>query len=305
MTVTRGSIPSLLVPAAVAEFVGISYGETPKEHKVLFEIVQSTRAFEEEKMISGMGGAPVKAEGSAVMFDDIQETYTARYQAENIATGFSVTKEAFDDDQYDVIARVKSQELGRAMADTVEVKGAAIYNNGFSSSYLGGDGVALFSTAHPTTVGSFSNKASVDLSESALEDACIAISKFTNDRGILIAASAKSLHIAPENLFVAEKILKSDLSTTLSSANYAKNDLNALKSKGIFPGGVHVNHRFTDPDAWFIRTSVANGAKKYERQKLMMGDHVDPLTGNMMFIANERYSFGWTDPRGLYGSEGA
>lgn len=305
MTITRGSIPSLLVPAVVHEFVGLSYGATPEEHKPLYEIVKTNRAFEEEKMISGMGGAPVKHEGSAVMFDDVQETYGTRYQNETIGIGFSITKEAFDDDQYDVYARVKSQELGRSMADTKQVKAAATFNRGFNASYAGGDGVSLFATNHPTTVGTFSNKVSLDIAESAIEDAVIAITKFSNDRGILIAASANSLHIPPELTFAAEKILKSDLSTTLSAANYAKNDINALRSKGVFSGGVFVNRRFTDPDAWFIKTSVANGTKMFVRQELQMKDHVDPLTGNMMFIAAERYAFGFTDPRSWYGSEGA
>ena len=240
MPVNRNSIPKSLVPG-VHEFVGLSYGDTPEEHAPLYEMNNSIRAFEEEVYVSGMGGAPTKSEGAAVQFDDIQETYTSRYNMETVAIGFSVTKEAFDDDLYDNIARAKATELGRAMADTKQVKGAATFNNGFNASFVGGDGVPLFSAAHPTIAGTFSNTVATDLSESALEDACIAISKFTNDRGILISARPVSLHIPPELSFIAEKILKSELSTgqgiyaadnSLTAAQSTKtvNDANALRS---------------------------------------------------------------------------
>ncbi len=307
MTVIRGMLPKSLVPG-VHEFVGMSYGETPQEHLPLFEILKSNRAFEEEVMLSGFGGAPTKAEGAAVQFDDIQETYTARYQMETVAIGFAVTKEAFDDDLYDNISRAKAQELGRAMADTKQVKAAGLFNNGFSVTQLGGDGVPLFSTAHPTTAGTFSNRVAVDLSETALEDATIAISKFTNDRGILISARAESLHIPAELEYVAHKILKSELSTglgILGNGNKTTNDLNILRTSGKFPKGVFVNRRFTDPDAWFIRTSIPNGTKMFVREALSGSDHTDFSTDNMLFKFRERYAFGWTDPRQWYGSEGA
>lgn len=307
MTVNRNSIPKSLVPG-VHEFVGLSYGETPQEHMPLFEILNSQRAFEEEVYVSGMGGAPTKGEGASVTFDDIQETYTSRYQMETVAIGFSVTKEAFDDDLYDTIARAKAQELGRAMADTKQVKAAAIFNRGFNSNYVGGDGVSLFSNNHPTISGTdFDNSVAVDLSESALEDACIAISKYTNDRGILINARPQSLHIPTDLTFVAEKILKSDLSTGTGlhgTADKSVNDMNALRSMGKFPGGVFVNHRFTDPDAWFIKTTVANGTKMFVREALSGDDEIDFSTDNMLFKFRERYAFGWTDPRGWYGSSG-
>lgn len=317
MTVNRNSIPKSLVPG-VHEFVGLSYGETPQEHLPLFDVLTSQRAFEEEVYMSGMGGAPTKGEGAAVSFDDIQESWTARYQMETVAIGFAVTKEAFDDDLYDNIARAKAQELGRAMADTKQVKAAAVFNRGFNSSYTGGDGVPLFSNNHPTISGTdFDNAVAVDLSESALEDACIAISKFTNDRGILISARPQSLHIPTDLSFIADKILKSDLSTgqgiynsanSLTAAQSAAgtvNDINVLRTMGKFPGGVHINHRFTDPDAWFIKTTVANGTKMFVREALSGSEDVDFVTDNMLFKFRERYAFGWTDPRGWYGSSGA
>lgn len=308
MPTNRNSIPKSLVPG-VHEFVGMSYGETPQEHTPLFETYNSVRAFEEEVYVSGMGGAPDKSEGAAVQFDDIQETYTSRYNMETVAIGFSVTKEAFDDDLYDNIARAKAQELGRAMADTKQVKAAAIFNNGFNTSFSGGDGKPLFASDHPTISGTnFDNAVATDMSESALEDACIAISKFTNDRGILISARPQSLHIPPELSFIAEKILKSDLSTTTTTFGTDGvtniNDTNALRSMGKFPGGVYVNHRFTDPDAWFIKTTVPNGTKMFVREALAGSEDIDFVTDNMLFKFRERYAFGWTDPRGWYGSSG-
>ena len=308
MPTNRNSIPKSLVPG-VHEFVGMSYGATPEEHLPLFEVNSSIRAFEEEVYVAGMGGADVKSEGAAVSYDDIQETYTSRYNMETIAIGFSVTKEAFDDDLYDNIARAKAQELGRAMADTKQVKGAAIFNNGFDTGFAGGDGKPLFANDHPTISGiNFDNAVATDMSESALEDACIAISKFTNDRGILISARPESLHIPPELVFVAEKILQSDISTglgILANANKTTNDTNALRGMGKFQGGVHVNHRFTDPDAWFIKTSVSNGTKMFTREALSGSEDTDFGTDNMLFKFRERYAFGWTDPRGWYGSAGS
>ena len=308
MPTNRNSIPKSLVPG-VHEFVGMSYGETPEEHSPLFETYNTIRAFEEEVYVSGMGGAPTKSEGAAVQFDDIQETYTSRYNMETVAIGFSVTKEAFDDDLYDNIARAKAMELGRAMADTKQVKAAAIFNNGFNTSFAGGDGKPLFASDHPTTsAGNFDNAVATDMSESALEDACISISKFTNDRGILISARPKSLHIPPELVFIAEKILKSDLSTglgVLGNANKTTNDVNALRQMGKFPDGVYVNHRFTDPDAWFIKTTVSNGTKMFVREELSGSEDIDFVTDNLLFKFRERYAFGWTDPRGWYGSAGS
>lgn len=308
MTTNRSMIAKSLVPG-VHEFVGLSYGETPQDHLPLYEVLKSDRSYEEEVYVSGMGGASVKPEGQAVMFDDIRESYTARYQHDTIAIGFAVTKEAFDDDQYDTIARAKAQELGRSMADTKQVKAASIFNYGFTADGLhnGGDGVPLFSASHPTSTGTFSNMVSADLSESALEAADIAISKMTNDRGILISARAQSLHIPSELKFVARKIQFSDLSTgvgILNSSTKTTNDTNALRELGVLPKGTFINPRFTDTDAWFIKTSVGNGTKMFVREALSGDEDVDFNTDNMLFKFRERYSFGWTDPRQWYGSQG-
>lgn len=312
MTTTRGSIPNSLVPG-IHEFVGMSYGATPEEHAPLYEMVKTNRAFEEEVMMSGMGGAPTKAEGAATMFDDIQETWKTRYNVETISVGFAVTKEAFDDDQYNNIAKAKAQELGRSMADTKQVKAAAVFNRGFNGAYLGGDGVPLFSNSHPTSSGvNFDNSISVDLSESALEDVCIAVQKMTNDRGILISARTESLHIPAELEFVANKILKADYSSTafatIQNAAGSEN-VGGLKTMpnligGKFPRGVHVNRRFTDPDAWFIKTSIGNGTKMFVREALSGKQDVDFVTDNTLYKFRERYGFGWTDPRQWIGSEG-
>ena len=313
MTVNRGMLPKSLVPG-IHEFVGLSYGATPEEHAPLYEILKSSRAFEEEVMLSGMGGAQVKAEGASVTYDDIQETYTSRYVMETVAIGFAVTKEAFDDDQYGNIARAKAQELGRSMADTKQVKAAATFNRGFSSSYLGGDGVSLFSNAHPTSSGvNFNNYLAVDFSESALEDAAISVSLFTNDRGILISANVQSLHIPAQLEFTANKILKAEYSGTSSAL--IKNAAGTENVGGLlmqpnmvgsrFPGGLHINRRFTDTDAWFLRTSVPNGTKMFVREALQGSEEGDFNTDNMLFKFRERYGFGWTDPRQWIGSEGA
>jgi hypothetical protein len=313
MTVVRGMLPKSLVPG-VHEFVGMSYGETPEEHAPLYETLKTNRAWEEEVMLSGMGGAPTKGEGQAVTFDDIQETYTSRYTMETVAIGFAVTKEAFDDDLYDNIARAKAQELGRAMADTKQVKAAAVFNRGFNSSYTGGDGVPLFSAAHPTSSGTdFDNAYAADFSESSLEDICVAVNLFTNDRGILISARPKSLHIPAQLEFTANKILKAEYSGT--STALIKNAAGSDNVGGLlmqpnmisarFPGGIHINRRFTDQDAWFVRTSVDNGTKMFVREALGGSDDVDFLTDNHLFKFRERYGFGWTNPRQWLGSEGA
>lgn len=310
MTVVRGMIPKSLVPGVHA-FVGLAYGATPEEHKPLYEILTSSRAWEEEVMVSGMGGAPVKGEGQAVAFDDIQETYTARYQAETVAIGFAVTKEAFDDDQYDTIARAKAQELGRAMADTKQVKAAGLFNRGFDAAYVGGDGQPLFSAAHPTSSGvNFSNLMSADLSEAALEDIAIEISLMKNDRGILISARPESLHIPAQLEFVAGKILRAQYSGTAVQNQAGSENVGGILMQpnligAKFPKGLHINRRFTDPDAWFVKTSVPNGTKMFVRETLQGSNETDFVTDNHMFKFRERYSFGWTDPRGWYGSEGS
>lgn len=312
MTTTRGSIPNSLVPG-VHDFVGMSYGETPAEHAPLYEVVNTNRAFEEEVMVSGMGSAFVKAEGQAVQYDDIQETWKSRYDMETIAIAFAVTKEAFDDDLYQTIAKMKAQELGRAMADTKQTKAAAVFNRGFNSSYVGGDGVSLFSDAHPTSAGTFDNRVAVDFSESALEDICISINKFTNDRGVLISARPQSIHIPVELEFVANRILKAEYSgvsgALIKNAAGSDNVGGLLHQPnlagGKFPGGLHMNRRFTDPDAWFVKTSVGGGTKMFVREALSGSEDTDFATDNMLFKFRERYGFGWTEPRQWIGSEGA
>lgn len=312
MPVTRADIAKALVPG-VNQFVGLSYGDTPQEHAPLYEMLNTTRAFEEDVMMSGMGPAVTKAEGAAVSFDDIQETYTSRYTVETVAIGFAITKEAFDDDQYDIIAKAKAQELGRAMADTKQVKAAATFNRAFNTSYNGGDGKPLCDDAHPTSVGTFDNKLAVDFSETALEDVCIAISKMTNDRGILISARPVSIHIPAELEFTAGRILKAQYSgvnegqikNVAGTENVGGSLMQPNLVGGRFPKGMFINRRFTDPDAWFVKTSVTNGTKMFVREKLGGSDKVDFNTDNMLFKFRERYGFGWTDPRQWFGSTGA
>ena len=313
MTTIRGMIPKSLVPG-VHEFVGLAYGATPEEHAPLYEMQKSIRAWEEEVMISGMGGAPTKAEGSAVTFDDIQETFTSRYNMETIAIGFAVTKEAFDDDLYSNIAKAKAQELGRSMADTKQVKGAAVFNRGFNALYVGGDGVPLFSDNHPTSSGvDFDNKKTADFSESALEDIAISISLLKNDRGILISAMPESIHIPAQLEFTANKILRAEFSSTQSAlvpnrANTENQGAILYQPNivgGRFPKGIHINRRFTDPLSWFIKTSVPNGTKMFIREALAGSEDVDFVTDNMLFKFRERYAFGWTDSRQWFGSQGS
>lgn len=313
MTTIRGMIPKSLVPG-VHEFVGMAYGATPEEHAPLYEIQKSIRAWEEEVMLSGMGGAPNKAEGAAVTFDDIQETYTSRYNMETVAIGFAVTKEAFDDDLYSNIAKAKAQELGRSMADTKQVKAANVFNNGFNPLVVGGDGVSLFSNNHPTSSGTdFDNLFTADFSETALEDVSIAVSLLRNDRGILISAMTDSIHIPAALQFTATKILRAEFSSTQSALVPNRADTENVGGilrqpnivGGRFPKGIHINRRFTDPLSWFIKTSVPNGTKMFVREALAGSEDVDFVTDNMLFKFRERYAFGWTDPRGWMGSQGS
>ena len=313
MTLIRGMIPKSLVPG-VHEFVGMAYGATPEEHAPLYEIQKSIRAWEEEVMLSGMGGAPTKSEGQAVTFDDIQETFTARYTMQTVAVGFAVTKEAFDDDLYSNIAKAKAQELGRSMADTKQVLAAATFNRGFNASYVGGDGVSLFSSAHPTSSGvNFNNTTTADLSETALENNVVSISLITNDRGILISAMPESIHIPPQLQFLADKLVKAEFSST--NAALVPNRANTENQGSILfqpnvvggrlPKGIHMNRRFTVPTAWFMKTSIPNGTKMFVREALSGSEDIDFVTDNMLFKFRERYAFGWTDPRQWFGNNGA
>lgn len=305
MATNRSNITKQLVPG-IRTIVGLNYGAVAEEHKPLFDLETSVRAFEEDVMQSGLGNAVGKTEGQAVTYDDMQELWTARYNMETVALGFAITEEAMEDNLYDTFSKARAQQLGRSMASTKQIRAANVYNLAFSASQLGGDGVALCSASHPVITGSTqSNTASADISETALESAIIEISLFRDDRGIIINATPKSLILPPHLQFAAHRILKSTLSTTIPASNTNVNDTNALKDMGFFPGGIHVNRRLTDTDAWFIRTDVPNGMKMFQRVKLQTKDEGDFDTGNFKFKARERYTFGWTDWRGVYGSQGA
>jgi hypothetical protein len=299
---TRAQFAKQLIPGLNAIF-GVAYKSIDNEHLPLFDVEKSDRSFEEEVLMTGFGTAPVKTEGDQVFFDTASEAWTSRYTHETVAMAFAITEEAIEDNLYGTTGKMKANAMGRAMANAKQVKAANVYNNGFSTSslYAGGDGQPLFSASHPTlAAGNQSNRVSTDLSETALEAALINIGLTRDDRGLLIGARAVSLHIAPQNQFVAHRILFSDL-----RVGTADNDTNAMKDMGLFSKGYTVNHRFTDPNAWFIRTDVPNGTKMFVRAPLATKDDVDFLTGNMRYKARERYSFGWSDWRQWYGSSGS
>ena len=308
MAINRASISKELLPGLNAVF-GLEYGEVDNEHAPLFDTENSDRAFEEEVLFTGFGSAPVKGEGAAVTYDDAQESYTARYTHETVALGFAITEEAMEDNLYDTFAKLRAKALARAMANTKQVKAADVFNNGFSTSYNGGDGVPLFSVSHPTIgAGNQSNLLSAaDLSEASLETALITISKLKDDRGILIGGQAVSLHIPSDLVFTADQILNSTLSTTIVSDSGVTNvnDINSIRNQGLLPKGYFVNRRFTDTNAFFIKTDVPNGAKMFVRSPLQTKMEPDFDTGNLRFKARERYSFGWSDWRGYFGNAGA
>jgi len=309
MTISRAQITKQLIPG-LHEIIGLNYKSIDNEHKALFDEYKSERSFEEEVLMSGLGEAPIKSEGTGVAFDDAQEAWTQRYIHNTISLAFAVTEEAMEDNLYDTFARIRAEALGRSMASTKQQIAADIFNNGFNGTIAPmGDGEPLFDTAHPLVGGgTLSNAATTDLSETALENALIAIGAFVDDRNILVNAMPKSLHIPKELQFTAFKILKSDLSTTTVTNSTTGvtnvNDVNALRAGGYFPGGVHLNHRFTDPDAWMIKTDVPNGFKMFVRMPLSVQDDGDFTTGNLRIKARERYSFNVTDFRAGYGSAG-
>ena len=313
MAINRASISKELLPGLNAIF-GIEYGDVDNEHEPLYEIEKSDRAFEEEVLFTGFGTAPVKGEGAAVQYDDAQEGYTARYTAETVALAFAITEEAMEDNLYDTFAKLRARGLARAMANTKQVKAADVFNNGFSTSYLGGDGVALFSASHPTVGdGNQSNTlGATDLSEASLETALITISKTQDDRGILIGAQAESLHIPSDLAFTADQILNSQMTTiigvnptTATNGATNQNAINSVRNQGLVPGGFFVNRRFTDTNAWYIKTDVPNGTKMFVRAPLSTKMEPDFDTGNLRYKARERYSFGWSDWRGFYGASGS
>ncbi len=298
MAINRASIAKELLPGLNAVF-GIEYGEVNEEHKPLYEIESSDRAFEEEVLFTGFGGAPVKGEGAAVVYDDASESYTARYTAETVALAFAVTEEAMEDNLYDTFAKLRAKGLARSMANTKQQKAADLFNNSFATNQ--GDGVPLFSAAHPVTgTGTVTNlTTAAAIAEGTIEAAIIQIQKTTDDRGILIGAAAESLHIPTDLLFTADVLLN-----TPGITGSPNNDLNAVRHLGVIPDGFYVNRRFTDVNAWFIKTNVPNGTKMFNRTPLQTKMEPDFDTGNLRFKARERYSFGVSDWRGWFGNAG-
>ena len=302
MAISRAQLLKELLPGLNALF-GLEYARYGEEHKEIYETETSERSFEEETKLSGFSAAPVKNEGQAIAYDNAQEAWTARYNHETIAMGFSITEEAMEDNLYDSLSARYTKALARAMAYTKQVKGAAILNNGFSSAVTYGDGVSLFSTAHPlVSGGTNSNRPSTgaDLNETSLEAAVIQIAGWTDERGLLIAAKPRKLIVPPALMFVATRLLETELRTAT-----ADNDINALKNNGSIPEGYTVNHFLTDTNAWFLTTDVPNGLKHFVRTPLQTSMDGDFDTGNARYKARERYSFGVSDPLGVYGSPGA
>jgi hypothetical protein len=302
MAISRAQLLKELLPGLNALF-GLEYARYGEEHKQIFETESSERSFEEETKLSGFSAAPVKNEGSAIAYDNAQEAWTARYNHETIALGFSITEEAIEDNLYDSLSARYTKALARAMAYTKQTKAAAVLNNGFDADYPGGDGVALFSASHPLVGGGTNSNipsTPADLNETSLEAAVIQIAAWTDERGLLIAAKPKKLVVPPSLMFVATRLLETELRVSTSD-----NDINAIKSNGAIPEGYTVNHFLTDPDAWFLTTDVPNGLKHFVRTPMAQNMDGDFDTGNVRYKSRERYSFGWSDPLGMYGSEGA
>jgi len=302
MAISRAQLLKELLPGLNALF-GMEYAQYGEEHKEIFETESSERSFEEETKLSGFSAAPVKNEGSAIAYDNGQEAWTARYNHETIALGFSLTEEAIEDNLYDSLATRYTKALARAMSYTKQTKAAAILNNGFDSDYPGGDGVELFSTAHPLVSGGTNSNepaTAADLNETSLENAVIQIAGWTDERGLLIAAKPRKLIVPPALQFVATRLLETELRVST-----ADNDINALKNNGSIPEGYTVNHFLTDTDAWFLTTDVPNGLKHFVRVAMATSMDGDFDTGNVRYKARERYSFGWSDPLGIFGSPGA
>jgi len=302
MAISRAQLLKELLPGLNALF-GLEYARYGEEHKEIYEVETSERSFEEETKLAGFSAAPVKNEGSAIAYDNGQEAWTARYNHETIALGFSLTQEAIEDNLYDSLSARYTKALARAMAYTKQVKAANVINNGFNSAYQGGDGVALFSTSHPLVNGgtnSNTQSTAADLNETSLESAIIQIAGWTDERGLLIAAKPKKLVIPPALQFVATRLLETELRVGTTD-----NDVNAIKNNGSIPGGYTVNHFLTDSNAWFLLTDVPNGLKHFVRSPLENSMDGDFDTGNVRYKARERYSFGASDPLGVFGSPGA
>ena len=302
MAISRAQLLKELLPGLNALF-GLEYKRYGEEHKEIYETETSERSFEEETKLSGFSAAPVKNEGAAIAYDNAQEAWTARYNHETIALGFSITEEAMEDNLYDSLSARYTKALARAMAYTKQVKAAAILNNGFSSAVTYGDGQPLFSTAHPlVSGGTNSNRPSTnaDLNETSLEAAVIQIAAWTDERGLLIAAKPRKLVVPSALQFVATRLLETNLRVGTSD-----NDINALKNNGAIPEGYTINHWITDTNSWYLTTDVPNGLKHFVRVPLATSMDADFDTGNSRYKARERYSFGVSDPLGIFGSPGA
>ena len=301
MAISRSQLLKELLPGLNALF-GLEYDNYDNEHAEIYDTETSERSFEEEVKLSGFGAAPVKAEGAAISYDNAQEAFTARYTHETVAMGFSITEEAMEDNLYDSLSARYTKALARAMAYTKQVKAASLLNTGFTA-YTGGDGVTLFNTAHPTVSGATNrNRPTVDadLNETSLEQAVIDIAAFVDERGLLIAAQPRKLIVPPALMFVATRLLQTEL-----RVGTADNDLNALRTNGSIPEGYRVNHYLTDNEAWFIKTDVPNGMKHFVRTPMSTSMDGDFDTGNVRYKARERYAFGSSDPLGMYASPGA
>lgn len=301
MAISRASLLKELLPGLNALF-GLEYEKYENEHAEIYEEETSERSFEEEVKLSGFGAAPVKPEGSAISYDDAQESFSTRYNMETVAMGFSITEEAMEDNLYDSLSARYTKALARAMAYTKQTKAAAILNNGFAS-FNSGDGVTLFNANHPTVAGGVNaNRPSTnaDLNETSLEQAVIDIAGYVDERGLLIAARPRKLIVPPSSMFIATRLLQTDL-----RVGTADNDINALKTNGTIPEGYRVNHYLTDADSFYIITDVPNGMKMFNRTPMQTSMDGDFDTGNVRYKARERYSFGVSDPLGVYGSPGA
>ncbi len=303
MAISRAQLLKELLPGLNALF-GLEYKRYGEEHQEIYETETSERSFEEETKLSGFSAAPVKNEGSAISYDNAQEAFTARYNHQTIALGFSLTEEAVEDNLYDTLSARYTKALARAMSYTKQVKAASVLNNGFSGGvFAGGDGVALFSTSHPLVSGGTNSNTQAtptDLNETALENAVIQIAAWTDERGLLIAAQPRKLVVASSNQFVATRLLETELRVAT-----ADNDINAIKNNGSIPEGYTINHYLIDPDAYFLTTDVPNGMKHFVRTPLSTSMDGDFDTGNVRYKARERYSFGFSDPLGMFGSPGA
>ena len=299
MAISRAQLLKELLPGLNALF-GLEYARYGEEHKEIYETEKSERSFEEETKLSGFSAAPVKAEGTALTYDNAQEAFTARYNHETIALGFSITEEAIEDNLYDSLSARYTKGLARAMAYTKQVKAAAVLNNAYNAQYVGGDGVSLLNSAHPLVNGGTNANTpstAADLNETSLENAVIQIAAWTDERGLLIAARPKKLIVPPALMFVATRLLDTELRVGTNN-----NDINAIKNNGSVPEGYTVNHFLTATNAWFLTTDVPNGLKHFERTPLQNSMDGDFDTGNVRYKSRERYSFGWSDPLGIYGS---